>query len=352
MKNIPAPILIAMASTLYGLHTVFVILSNAGEWPIIYGGIAGTGMGSTLLISGLFIQRNQGINWKALFSKETNWTAYYLIMASRASLPTYIIAAAYIHFVIATVIASMMPTIMIAATWFQRRSSELKLPANISTILACAIGLVGGLMCAFAQPAPENNESFYILAHPTKTTLGISFAVVAMILAAGQAYIFKFWTDNEQRLLSAIPDVYGIDERAINVTTLGIMAMGAAALSVGLLFMTAGFIIGQTPQDQTYYLYPYINGLIAGSGTILWIAGFSKSRTLASNIVMYFEPVSSLVSTRILGLADELNWTLLSTSTTLIVGVGIVATVMEHKQKARENKKPITKQSRHRQATC
>ena len=338
MKNVPAPFLLAVAATLYGVNPLLLIVNKAGEWPFLYGGIGSVGLGSALLIGGLVLQRNQGIRWRVLLSRKMTWKSIYPVLVSRASFPCYAISGAYIHFVIAGVMTSLLPVVQMTAIWFQRRSSELKLPANKKTLLACAIGLVGGLLCAFAQPAQEDVGSLHIFVHPTEAALGLTIALVSMFSAAGQTYVFRFWMDNHEYLMPEKPESYGVDEMGRHVAAVGAVVIGASAVLSGLLFAGYGLVIGQTPVDNVYYLYAYGNGLISGAGMVLWVIGYAKSRTLASSVVLYLEPLSGLVITKVAGVAEDLNWSLLFTSTSLIAVAGIAVAVMEYRQKNRDRK--------------
>ena len=338
MKNVPVPLLLAVAATLYGFNVLLLIVHKAGEWPFLYGGIGSVGLGSALLVGGLVLQRNQGIRWRVLLSRKTTWKSMYPVLFSRVSFPCYVISGAYIHFVIAGVMTSLLPVVQMTAIWFQRRSIELKLPANKKTLFACAVGLVGGLLCAFAEPAQEDVRALHIFVHPTEAALGLAIVLVSMFSSAGQTYVFRFWVDNHECLMPEKPESYGVDEMGRHVAAVGAVSIGVAAVLFGLLFAVCGLVVGQTPVNDVQYLYAYGNGFISGIGMFLWVIGYAKSRTLSSSVVLYMEPLSGLVITKVAGVAEELNWSLLFTGTLLIVVAGIAAAVMEQRQKNLDRK--------------
>ena len=187
LLRIPPPYLMLMAGLCFGPNAALMSTFGGGDWPLWYGGIGSLGMGTMMLLGAVFYGWRQRIVWRFLLTRRASWRALPWILVSRVSFPMYVLAGAYLHYVIAGATTALLPGIQMFATWVQRRARDPQ-PFNLPALMAGAIGLVGGLLCVLAQPSTEGGV--YLFVEPALAGVGVMLAVLSMASAAGQTCIY------------------------------------------------------------------------------------------------------------------------------------------------------------------
>ena len=326
LRRIPAPYLMLLAGLCYGPNPSLMTMWGGGESPLWYGAVGSFGMAIMFFLGAVFYGWRQRISWSFLLTRRASWRVLPWVFVSRLSFPMYVLAGAYVHYVVAGVTTALLPGIQMLATWLQRRRSRDPQPFSVPVLLACAIGLVGGLLCVLAQPSSDGG--FYLFVEPVLAGFGVMLGILSMFSAAGQTCIYSFWLDNEEGL-AGLASMDDPEFRWRWAAAVGDGLLGGGALVSGLIFLAAALLFGDGLPARGQMLGACANGLLSGFGMVLWSLGLCRSRSLASQVMLYAEPISVVGFAIVLGVASDLRLPLLLVSTGLVVASGVWAALID-----------------------
>ena len=120
----------------------------------------------------------------------------------------------------------------------------------------------------------------------------------------------------------------------MRVAAVGNAVLGVSAVVVGAVCLVAAALFdGDTPSGSQV-VEAYANGSLVGFGIALWSLGLCRSRSLASQVMLYAEPIMAVGFAVALGVASDLRLPLLIVSLSLVIASGVWAAIIEGRSDA------------------